>query len=83
MSQSRQATEPEDPWSIKLLAAALVSLICGVGPMQSLFFPSRCPPNLGGCGSRSSASVPCSLPSPPDGSVHSSVPTERVVAYCW
>jgi hypothetical protein len=38
-SQSQQATEPEDPWPIKLLAAALVSLICGVGADVVLVFP--------------------------------------------
>jgi hypothetical protein len=39
MSQSRQATRPEDPWPIKLLAVALVSLICGVGADAVLVFP--------------------------------------------
>jgi hypothetical protein len=39
VSQSQQATEPEDPWSIKLLAATLVSLICGVGADAVLVFP--------------------------------------------
>jgi hypothetical protein len=39
MSHSQQATEPEDPWAIKLLVAALVSIICGVGADAVLVLP--------------------------------------------
>ena len=39
MSQSQQATEPEDSWSIKLLVAALVSLICSLGADAVLVLP--------------------------------------------
>jgi hypothetical protein len=39
VSQSQQATEPRNSWSIKLLVAALASLICGVAADMVLVAP--------------------------------------------